>query len=204
MWMIEQMLADAPAPKPTPKPPYLGSEEIPLVKCIAPKHRDLIESGEGEGGRDNAGIAVSMDLIGTERYLRRIGQRFDGDARSLFKDFCSRCNPPLTKKDVERIWKSAEKSTNGPCLSEDKIKGCIDAFFKRGSRRRRLLSRAIVPLCPSSQVKALPSRKLSNSPDKPRPSRSMRCPVRLNHCSIAISRSPNCKSRKSNCVVSQV
>ena len=135
MWMIEQMLADAPAPKLTPKPPYLGSEEIPLVKCIAPKHRDLIESGEGEGGRDNAGIAVSMDLIGTERYLRRIGQRFDGDARSLFKDFCSRCNPPLTKKDVERIWKSAEKSTNGPCLSEDKIKGCIDAFFKRGQSK---------------------------------------------------------------------
>jgi hypothetical protein len=142
MWLIEQMLQDAPQqetdPKPTPKPsqaPYLGMDEIPLIKCIAPKHRDLIDSGEGEGGRDNAGIAIAMDLIGTEKHLRAIGQRFDGDARSLFEDYCSRCNPPLTGADLDRIWKSADKSTNGPTLDPSKIQGCIDAYFKRGQSK---------------------------------------------------------------------
>ena len=127
-----------PAPKSSPKPsqaPYLGMDEIPLIRCIAPKHRDLIASGMSEGGRDNTGIAIAMDLIGTEQYLRSIGQRFDGNARSLHEDYCSRCNPPLTGNDVERIWKSAEKSTNGPCLSEDKIQGCIDAHLKRGQSK---------------------------------------------------------------------
>ena len=127
-----------PAPKSSLKPSqpaYIGMDEIPLIKCIAPKHRDLIASGMGEGGRDNTGIAVAKDLIGTEQHLRSIGQRSDGDARSLFDDYCNRCNPPLTGKDVDRIWNSAEKSTNGPCLSEDKIQGCIDAHFKRGQSK---------------------------------------------------------------------
>ena len=127
-----------PAPKPTPKPSqpaYIGMDEIPLIKCIGHKHRDLIASGMNEGGRDSTGIAIAMDLIGTEKHLRSIGQRFDGDARSSFEDYCNRCSPPLTGNDVERIWKSAEKSTDGPCLSEDKIQGCIDAYFKRGQSK---------------------------------------------------------------------
>ena len=139
MWLIEHMLTIAePAPKSSPKPSeplYLGMDEILLIKCIAPKHRDLINSGAGEGGRDNGGIALAMDLIGTEQHLRSIGQRFNGDARSLFEDYCNRCTPPLAGNDGERIWKSAEKSTNGPCLSEDKIQGCIDAHFTRGQSK---------------------------------------------------------------------
>ena len=137
MWMIEQMLQDSPQQVPVPEPPpkfaqvpSIAMDEIPMVKCISPKHRDLIESGEGEGGRDNAGIAVAMDLIGTEQHLRSIGQRFEGNARSLFENYCNQCSPPIAAKDLERIWKSAEKSTNGPCLSEDKIQGCIDVYFK--------------------------------------------------------------------------
>ena len=147
VWMIEQMLQDKPTPKPTPTPkpsqaPHLGMDEIPLIKCLAPKHRDLIASGMSEGGRDDAGIALAMDLVGTEQHLRNIGQRFDGDARSLFEDYCSRCNPPLAGNDVDRIWKSAEKSTKGPCLSEDKIQGCIDAYFKREKSQNAKSSKA--------------------------------------------------------------
>ena len=147
VWMIEQMLQDKPTPTPTPTPkpsqaPYLGMDEIPLIKCLAPKHRDLIASGMSEGGRDDAGIALAMDLVGTEQRLRNIGQRFDGDARSLFEDYCSRCNPPLAGNDVDRIWKSAEKSTKGPCLSEDKIQGCIDAYFKREKSQNAKSSKA--------------------------------------------------------------
>ena len=129
-----------PSPKSSPKlsqPAYIGMDEIPLIKCIAPKHRDLIASGMSEGGRDNAGIAIAKDLIGVEQHLRSIGQRFDGDARSLLNDYCNRCNPPLTGNDVERIWKSAEKSTNGPCMSSDKIQGCIDAHLRHGQSTDR-------------------------------------------------------------------
>lgn len=117
-------------PKPKPQKPISGNMgDIPLEKCISKTNRASL-GGMNEGGRDSAMSALAMDLVGTERHLQAIGQRFEGSARQLLESACSRCNPPLTAKDVDRIYRSAEKSSNGPCLSENKIQGCIDAHYK--------------------------------------------------------------------------
>lgn len=112
-----------------------GTDILPLESCLARKHRALIEQGEGQGNRDSAGIGLAKDLIGTANYLLGIGQPFEGDPYSLLSEYCSHCNPPLSSKDCDRLFKSAQKGDPQPCLSTDKIENCIRVQKKgRGER----------------------------------------------------------------------
>jgi hypothetical protein len=104
---------------------------IPLSISLAPSTRQLIERGESQGSRDNTAAKVARDLIGTADYLNNIGQQFEGNARSLLEEFCSRCSPPIGDRDVDRIWRSALKSNPSPSLGEEEIKGCIAAHLWR-------------------------------------------------------------------------
>lgn len=108
------------------------NESVPLIECIAPVSRNLL-SGVGQGSRDNSGASLIRDLLGTANYLSNIRQSYEGDPYDLLYDFCRNCSPQLTKKDCDRIYKSAQKSNPKPCLDEDKIKGCIGAWYWNNS-----------------------------------------------------------------------
>ena len=140
LWMVEQMLVEK--PKASNEPPAPGKDDstpctlpidvkVPLRACLGRKNRKLIDDGAPEGNRDNAGAALARDLIGTANYLTSIGQAFDGNARELLETFCSRCTPPLTGKECDRLWRSATKSNPTPCLSPDKIEACIKAWHRK-------------------------------------------------------------------------
>jgi hypothetical protein len=142
-WIIEQMLI---VPKVTastpPELPLLSypeknnnyrDEPIPLLNCLSKDHRSLIESGAGEGGRNDGGAKVARDLIGTESRLQYLGFEFTGRARDLFDDYCDRCNPRINDKERETIWDSATKSHPTPCLSDDKLENCYSSWQRKSS-----------------------------------------------------------------------
>jgi len=99
---------------------YRPYDSIPLVNCLSPTHRDLVQTGVGQGGRDNTATAIAMDAVGCEQWLNKNGQAYDGSAEDIVREFCSRCSPPLSNKDATRIYKSAQKK-NGKSSIEEKV-----------------------------------------------------------------------------------
>ena len=110
------------------------ADDLPIEKLLARKHRDLIASGMAEGGRNNAGFALAKDLLGVVAWAGSNGVRLDGSARRLFDEFCARCSPPLGSREADQTWDSAEKADPSPCLSDDKLRACVEAAARRQHR----------------------------------------------------------------------
>ncbi|WP_414546404.1 DUF3987 domain-containing protein [Nostoc sp. CCY0012] len=129
-WLIEYFLNNSAtgANKAAIKAELLPSSDVPLYQCLSRDDRELIDSGVGEGSRDDSGAKLARNLIGTAARLNQLGYQFFGDPRALFDDYCSRCSPPLSTKDAERIWRSAEKSNPTPTLTDDAIENCVKAW----------------------------------------------------------------------------
>jgi hypothetical protein len=102
---------------------------VPLEVCLSKESRALLESGVGEGERNTNGAKLARDLIGTAIYLQAIGQQFDGDPRQLLEDYANRCSPPLPAKEVQTIWKSAEKDCPTPSCQPEGVETCIRAWY---------------------------------------------------------------------------
>ena len=120
-----------------PLPTQASDEAVPLEKLIARECRDWIDGGVAAGGRDNAGAKLARDLIGAETWARQNGVRLDGNARDLLGLFCERCQPPLSDRDEERIFRSAEQSGPSPSLSDDKLLVCVQKFQQRQRQDQR-------------------------------------------------------------------
>ena len=114
------------------------NQEIPLESCLAPKTRELL-TGVGEGMRDDSGALIARDLIGTANYLDNLGQSYTQSPYELLSNFCQKCSPPLTIKDCERIYKSAQKSNPKPSLDSEKINNCIGAWYWNNNNEIRSL-----------------------------------------------------------------
>lgn len=112
-------------------------DDMPTEKLLAREHRDLIWKGCSEGGRNNAGFKLAADLLGVEAWAGSNGVRLTVSARSLFDEFCARCSPGLSASEADLIWSSASKGDPEPCLSEDKLRACVDAVQKRQHRNDR-------------------------------------------------------------------
>jgi len=104
-------------------------ESVPLEVCLAKESRSLLNSGVGEGGRNTNGAKLARDLIGTASHLQTIGQRCDGNPRQMLDEYASRCTPPLPGKEVESIWKSAEKDRPGPSCKPEGVEACIRGWY---------------------------------------------------------------------------
>ena len=142
-WVIEQMLVEKSKPTPIemaleePVPPSFGVgfyDEIPLYQCLSLNERDLIDHGAIQGTRNESAKKLVLGLIGCETYLMNSGIGFSGTARQLYDEFCDRCNPPLSSKERENLWKFGEKADDPtPSLTSDAIENCIKAWKKRNS-----------------------------------------------------------------------
>jgi len=145
-WVIEEMLV-APKPEKTltpiekklqePVPPSFTPDvydEIPLYNCLSLTERGLIDSGATQGNRNESAKKLVLGLLGCEAYLRNSDIRFSGTARQLYDQFCDRCNPPLSTKERESLWKFGEKANNPTAsLPGDAIENCIKAWKKNGN-----------------------------------------------------------------------
>jgi hypothetical protein len=111
---------------------------IPLKICLAKSNQSLLR-GVREGGRNQAGTALSRDLIGCANYLNSEGIPFAGDPRKLFDGFIDVCHPPigLGKDDdpdePDRIWRSAEGDNPSPACTAEGIDSIIEAWNKKHS-----------------------------------------------------------------------
>jgi predicted P-loop ATPase len=126
-----------------PLPIPIRTESIPLEIVLSKAHRDSL-NGVYEGGRDNEGAALIRDLIGCNLWLLSKGYSVDGDPYTLLKHYCSRCVPPLDDGDCERIYNSGLKDNPSPCLSEDKLQNCVDAYLLRNRATQDLRYKAPV------------------------------------------------------------
>lgn len=121
--LIEAMLKE-PEPLPPPPPravvPAAFAEDIPLEALLTREHAQQFRDGVGEGSRDNAAAAIIRDLLGAEAYCQQHGVRYYGDPHALLADFAARCTPPLPKRDVDRIVRSAQRSNPTPAYGIDK------------------------------------------------------------------------------------
>ena len=104
-------------------------ETVPLEVCLSKESRTLLASGISVGGRNNGGAKLVRDLIGTANYLQTIWQQSSGNPRQLLDEYASRCSPPLFVKEVEAIWKSAEKDRPGPSCKPEGVDSCIKGWY---------------------------------------------------------------------------
>jgi len=102
---------------------------VPLEVCLSKESRALLNFGVNEGGRNTNGAKLARDLIGTANHFTSIGQQFDGDPHQLLQDYADRCTPPLPTKEVESIWKSAEKDHPSPSCTSEGVETCIKAWY---------------------------------------------------------------------------
>jgi len=112
---------------------YRSHGSIPLINCLSRENRELAQSGVGKGNRDNTAIAIAMDAVGCEQWLSINGQAYDGTAEEIIREFCSRCSPPLGEKDINRIYKSAQKDSKGSAIEnkvgDDGLKAVVASYF---------------------------------------------------------------------------
>jgi len=158
LWMIEQMLEqeDEPAPLLSLVPPISALPQsspqpalqrlprwkdyeqnfrlpidsvVPLEVAIAPSTRQRL-AGNCDSGRNDAGIAIASDLLGTANHLQMLGQRFSGDPEQIFFDWCRSVglDQDEPKGQPQGIWKSAQKGSKGPALNPEMIEGCIKTW----------------------------------------------------------------------------
>lgn len=117
----------APA-KPSKKVKSITSP-IPLERCLSNAHRQALENGVGEGGRSNTAISLARDLLGCAAWLDALDEPYNGDAQSLYIDYCDRCSPPINDRERYTTWRSANNYSPEPCISDpEAFQNCIDKW----------------------------------------------------------------------------
>jgi predicted P-loop ATPase len=138
IWVIEKMLVTSKTANLTPIEKNLQEpvppsfyDEIPLYNCLSLNERGLIDFGATDGNRNNSAKKLVLALLGAEDYLKNSDIRFRGTARQLYDDFCDRCNPSLSSKERDNIWKfGLGADSPKQSLPPDAIKNCIEAWQK--------------------------------------------------------------------------
>jgi len=135
-WIIDFLLSFNSAPTVPVSKPSLASQvyaagAIPLSKLISKKHQEIINSGVGQGGRNNGLAALARDLIGAENRAQSQGVDYTESARKLFDIASSRCSPPLPQRELETIWRSAEKGDPNSCLDSEAWDNVLSAWTRK-------------------------------------------------------------------------
>ncbi|BAY29730.1 Primase 2 [Nostoc carneum NIES-2107] len=144
MWLLDLMIerhqaANTPrfaAPTPTQAQAITGSPvgSPPLEIYLGRDDRSLVESGTGNGARNDAAQKLSLNLVATARRLDELSLPYSGTPRQLYDDFCSRCTPPLgsdVRGEALGWWKNAEAIAKHPSLDDEKLRGCYEAWLKK-------------------------------------------------------------------------
>lgn len=106
---------------------------IPLINLATKKHRQHINDGVGEGGRNDAGAAIARDLIGCERWAISSNVYFDGNAKALFWQFAQRSG--LSESEAKTIWRSAERGTPHPACSDEGLQSVLKSWERKNGSK---------------------------------------------------------------------
>jgi Protein of unknown function (DUF3987)/Bifunctional DNA primase/polymerase, N-terminal len=128
--------------EPKPKPVFTSGyiPPIPIERCLTKEHRAALENGVSEGNRDNMGCSLARDLIGVANYAPSLQfdycghyyqLQIDGDPYDLLADYCRKCSPPLSQKDCDRIYKSAQSFSPAPSINDESLSNCLRSWVKK-------------------------------------------------------------------------
>jgi Protein of unknown function (DUF3987)/Bifunctional DNA primase/polymerase, N-terminal len=113
-----------------PAPKKVGNvPPIPLERCLSNDHREALKNGVGEGCRSNTAISLARDLLGCAAWLDDLNEPYSGDAESLYIQYCNRCSPPIKDSERDATWRSANKYSPEPSISDaEAFQNCIDKW----------------------------------------------------------------------------
>lgn len=114
-------------------PPVNSGNDIPPLQIFLSKQNRELLNGVPEGARNTSGCRLAKDLFGAENRLRLLGINFSDTAENLTRDFCQRCTPPLTGKEVESLIKWASKNPE-PSLNDEMLTNCYKGFLSRNRK----------------------------------------------------------------------
>jgi hypothetical protein len=103
---------------------------IPLELVISRDHQQLLKAGTASQRRLEA-FALAMDLIGAARALEEIGQSCNDRPREMLQEFAQRCEPALRDREVEGIYRSAERRNPVSSVPVEKIVERIEWYQKQ-------------------------------------------------------------------------
>lgn len=87
---------------------------VPLQEFISQEHRILIERGSKPGSNNDQGLAIALDLVGTEAWLKNRGAKTEPTAEKLFEQYLD---------NSEQLWEEERKETISQGLTDP---GCFD------------------------------------------------------------------------------
>lgn len=137
--LIELLLKPEPTPQlrqqPAP-PPSSTADALPLLDFISRDSRNLIESGGAPGAWNDDQLALSLDLIGTEAWIRAQGHNPDLTAEDAFQLHISAAcalDSSFSESKAWRRFSGAHKHNPHPSTPEDKLHSRL-AFHTRAPR----------------------------------------------------------------------
>lgn len=109
--------------------------KVPLDQFITWRSKWLVQNGSKEGNCNDDAIALSMDLVGTEKWLKEKGVGVIETAQELFDTYCSNCPDTINGEAFDwpamhRRFVGAVNRDPSPPTPEDKLQERL-AFHKR-------------------------------------------------------------------------
>lgn len=127
---IIELLLNQPEPEPAPLltadalPPPPQGTQLPFLDFISRDSRDLIESGGTPGSWNDDQLRLSLDLRGTEQWIRAQGHQPDITASQAFALHISAARTKARDFDERKAWHrfdGAETRNPRPSTPEDKL-----------------------------------------------------------------------------------
>jgi len=151
---------------PAPPPPAMQSGYLPLLDFITRDSRELVESGGTPGSWNDDQLRLSLDLLGTEEWIRAQGYQPDITASQAFALHVQAAQVKARDFDQKKAWKrfdGAPARSPHPGTPDDKLQD-----------RLRFHTRTQRPILPpprrdTEESSAAPSPPLSQPPQAQQP-----------------------------------
>lgn len=122
--------------------PHVAGLVVPLEQFITLRSRWLIENGSAEGQCNADAIALSMDLVAAEEWVKTQGGRVERTAQELFDDYCRQCpdrinGRPFDQRAMQARFDGAVKRCPAPPTPEQKLRERLDFHRRMASRTSR-------------------------------------------------------------------
>ena len=102
---------------------HYSGDTIPLEVCLTRDDQELISSGVSQGttGRNPQGFKLAVNLVATARRLDELGIRHTNNGYQLLEEYCHRCNPPLPDREIQSLWRQADRGNPKASLTDEVI-----------------------------------------------------------------------------------
>jgi hypothetical protein len=143
---IESEAPRAPMEAPQEVRPAGVEDGVSIAPFLAVGNRRVLD-GVSHGERNALLLKFGLDLVGVERWLQSEGEWPCDRASDLFYNACLKCSPPMGSladdPQPEQFWGRICKESNGPTLSDDKLRNILNVQKQKSAKTNRSLSHDI-------------------------------------------------------------